>query len=201
MPIRHAQFAVANPEQEDADEIAKVGMIADAMRAELERSSAEIESRHVHAAQSNDIQNVFFPWLEATYTVKIECTEGFENTATRGNRADAQLLIDGDTQRRILIEVERGGTVTNNHDLKDIWKAHLSPLVQHLFLVVPNAIVDGAGAWRSDQAFRRCQDRLGGFFDHERTRIDVLSLHLFGYGPERPPRGGAVVSAPTPVAP
>ena len=105
-----------------------------------------------------------------------------------GNRADAQILIDGQVDRRVLVEVERGGTVTNNHDLKDIWKAHLSPLVHHLFLVVPNTIVDGDGKPRSDQAFRRCKDRLGTFFAHERTRIDVLSLHVFGYGPDPLPR-------------
>ena len=27
----------------------------------------------------------------------------------------------------VIAEVERGGTVNNNHDLKDIWKAHIAP--------------------------------------------------------------------------
>ncbi len=39
----------------------------------------------------------------------------------------------------VIAEVERGGTVTNNHDLKDIWKAHIARDAQHLFLIVPNS--------------------------------------------------------------
>jgi hypothetical protein len=69
--------------------------------------------------------------------------------------------------------------------LKDMWKAHLSPLVQHLFLVVPNSINDEKGAPRSDQAFLRSTARLSSFFRDCRTEVDVLSVHVFGYGPER----------------
>jgi hypothetical protein len=38
----------------------------------------------------------------------------------------------------VIAEVERGGTVTNHHDLNDTWKAHLAKDAQHLFLIVPN---------------------------------------------------------------
>lgn len=39
--------------------------------------------------------------------------------------------------RGVLAEVERGGTVTNNRDLKDLWMTHPAPDAQHLVLVVP----------------------------------------------------------------
>ena len=39
----------------------------------------------------------------------------------------------------VIAEVERGGTVNNNHDLKDIRKAHIAPDAQLLFLIVPNS--------------------------------------------------------------
>ncbi len=58
--------------------------------------------------------------------------------------------------------MERGVTTLNNHDLKDMLKAHIAPDAQHLFL-------------------RVCR-RLGAFFGDPRREVDVLSLHVFGYG-------------------
>ena len=83
--------------------------------------------------------------------------------------------------RGILAEVERGGTTTNNHDLKDIWKAHVSPDAQHLFLIVPNANWNESGAAR-ERPFPRVVLRLGAFFGDPRREIDVVSVHIFGYG-------------------
>ena len=81
----------------------------------------------------------------------------------------------------VIAEVERGGTVTNNHDLKDIWKAHIARDVQHLFLIVPNS------NWREDgqareRPFLRVRNRMGAFFGDRRREIDVLTCHIFGYG-------------------
>ncbi|HEX8002914.1 MAG TPA: hypothetical protein VF519_09505 [Mycobacteriales bacterium] len=79
----------------------------------------------------------------------------------------------------MLAEVERGGTTTNNHDLKDFWKAHVSP-AQHLFLVVPNANWNEAQAAR-EHPFQRVRLRLRTFFGDPRREVDVLSVHAFGY--------------------
>jgi hypothetical protein len=38
----------------------------------------------------------------------------------------------------ILLEIERGKTITNNMDLLDLWKCHLCSTADFLFLVVPN---------------------------------------------------------------
>ena len=83
-------------------------------------------------------------------------------------------------ERGILAEVERGGTTTNNHDLKGLWKAHVAPDAQHLFLIVP------MNNWRADgspreKPYRLVARRLGAFFGDPRREIDVLSVHVFGY--------------------
>jgi len=83
--------------------------------------------------------------------------------------------------RGILAEVERGGTTTNNHDLKDLWKVHISPTAQHLFLVVPHANWNEQGLPR-ERPFNRVSSRLGAFFGDPRREVDVLSLHVYGYG-------------------
>ena len=83
--------------------------------------------------------------------------------------------------RGILGEVERGGTTTNNHDLKDMWKAHISPDTQHLFWVVPQANWGGGGRAR-EKPFPRVAYRLAAFFGDNRRELDVVSVHVFGYG-------------------
>lgn len=81
----------------------------------------------------------------------------------------------------VIAEVERGGTVTNNHDLKDIWKAHLAQDAQHLFLIVPNSNWKQSGLPR-ERPFLRVANRMGAFFGDARREIDVLTCHVFGYG-------------------
>lgn len=188
MPINHTRFGIGGPSPEQAADIATVHGIALELRRELERVSDEIDRIHKWRTKSDHIQALFFPWLSGRYRVSLETTEGFEDTATRRNRPDAQIWLNDSGTRRVLVEVERGGTVTNGHDLKDMWKTHLSPLTQHLFLVVPNTIEAESGKPRSDQAFLRCSARLGSFFKDRRTEVDVWSLHLFGYGADPLPR-------------
>lgn len=183
VPINYARYAARYEPGLDS-EVARVDVVATDLRAELGRVSSAIDELHVWRAKSDDIQALFFGYLATRYQVSIEKTEGFEDTTTRGNRPDAQIWLDERGSRRILLEVERGGTVTNNHDLKDFWKCHLSPLTQHLFLVVPNSITNEAGNLRSDRAFQRCTARLSSFFASERTQVDVVTAHIFGYGPD-----------------
>lgn len=95
-------------------------------------------------------------------------------------RARPDFYYDLGNDRGILAEVERGGTTTNNHDLKDLWKAHVSPNTHHLFLIVPES------NWRPDGSAREkpfpiVARRLGAFFGNPRREIDVVSLHVYGY--------------------
>lgn len=82
--------------------------------------------------------------------------------------------------RGVIAEVERGGTTTNNHDLKDLWKAHIAPDAHHLFLIVPvnNWKADGSAR---ERPFAVVSRRLGAFFGDPRREIDVLSVHVFAY--------------------
>ncbi|CAM3498549.1 hypothetical protein NODU109028_19675 [Nocardioides dubius] len=82
--------------------------------------------------------------------------------------------------RGVIAEVERGGTPTNNQDLKDLWKAHIAADVQHLFLIVPHS------NWRADgtareKPFKLVARRLSAFSGDERREIDLLSAHVFAY--------------------
>ena len=80
----------------------------------------------------------------------------------------------------IIAEVERGGTTANNHDLKDLWKTHIAVNANHLFLVVPNELFNEAGNVR-ERPFPKVVRRMGAFFTSERSHVDVLSVHVFGY--------------------
>lgn len=99
-------------------------------------------------------------------------------------RPDFYYPLPVGSNRGIIAEVERGGTVINNHDLKDLWKAHISPNAQHLFLVVPQANWNASGGPR-ERPFVRVRNRLGAFFGDERREVDVVSCHIFGYGRDR----------------
>lgn len=61
------------------------------------------------------------------------------------------------------------------------WKTHIAPDAQHLFLIVPRANWNAAGRAR-EKPFLRVKGRLAAFFGDPRRELDVLSLHLFGYG-------------------
>ncbi len=93
-----------------------------------------------------------------------------------GLRPDYFLSI-GDTG--ILLEVERGKTTTNNMDLLDFWKCHISKHAAYLFLLVPKALQHNA-AMTPKREFASVQRRLAQFFEPG-TYTNVRGLCLFGY--------------------
>lgn len=80
----------------------------------------------------------------------------------------------------VIAEVERGPTTANNHDLKDLWKAHVAVKANHLFLVVPHELFNEAGTVR-ETPFPKVVRRMGTFFTSSRCNVDVLSVRIFGY--------------------
>ena len=70
--------------------------------------------------------------------------------------------------------------MTNNHDLKDLWKTHIASDAQHLFLVVPIANVRADGTAR-EKPYARVVNRIGAFFGDPRREVDIVSAHVFGY--------------------
>ena len=99
----------------------------------------------------------------------------FASHASKGLRPDYFKVIG---QSGILIEVERGKTLDNNMDLLDLWKCHLCPKADYLFLVVPKRRPTKKGA--STVMFARVCGRLEAFFKVPNL-VNVEAVFLFGY--------------------
>lgn len=161
-----------------AAELAIVDGIAQQLLEHIAVTRTEIATIHVHGAKSTAIQQHFSSLLrlELGFGEEVVLTPqtGF---VTHARPDFFYRLAPG---RGIIAEVERGGTTTNNHDLKDLWKAHIAPDAHHLFLIVPtnNWKADGSARERPFQVVSR---RLGAFFGDPRREIDVLSAHVFAY--------------------
>ena len=78
----------------------------------------------------------------------------------------------------ILIEVERGKTLTNNMDLLDIWKCHICKEANFLFLIVPQIRQTNKGG--ETVTFNNVVKRLESFFEKD-SYINVDAVFLFGY--------------------
>ena len=179
MDVRHARFARSNLDDAEEAELALVDALAQELAAHLSAQSARIDIVHIHRAQSSAVQSIVADLLREQLGFRDEVVltpqEGFVTHA----RPDFVYSLG--PGRGIIAEVERGGTTTNNHDLKDLWKTHIANDAQHLFLVVPNANWNEAGVAR-ERPYSRVLTRLGSFFGDPRREIDVVSLHVFGYG-------------------
>lgn len=164
---------------EEQAELQRVDELARGLEAHLAARIADIRTAHVHGAASSSIQLIVASLLREQLGFREEVVltpaDGFVTYA----RPDFYYPLG--PGRGILAEVERGGTTTNNHDLKDIWKTHISPDAQHLFLIVPLANWNRLGQPR-EKPFHRVTRRMAAFFGDKRREIDVTSVHIFGYG-------------------
>ena len=79
----------------------------------------------------------------------------------------------------ILLEVERGKTTTNNMDLLDFWKCHISGNANYLFLLVPKALRHNE-AMTPKKEYAAVARRLRQFFIPGKY-TNVRGLCLFGY--------------------
>jgi len=89
-------------------------------------------------------------------------------------RPDWYRALDG---TGILLEIERGKTVTNNMDLLDLWKCHVCREAHHLFLVVPISVRRTSGA---ERVYPRVVNRLSTFFVAG-NETNVRSVAILGY--------------------
>ena len=162
-------------------ELERVDALAGQLRRHLEGSEADIDIAHVHLAQSGAIQRIAATLLcqDLGFDEEQPISAGIGLTT----RARPDFIFRLGPGRGILAGVERGGTTTNNHDLKDFWKAHIAPDAQHLFLIVPHSNWKKSGASR-EKPFKLVCRRLAAFFGDPRREVDVLSVHVFGYGRE-----------------
>lgn len=174
----HQRWAKRTSNADERAELERVDELALQLVVHIDTHAEEIASLHVHNASSSRIQEHFATLLRD----RLEFEEEVVLTPQDGlvTRARPDFFHRFDSRRGILAEVERGGTTTNNHDLKDLWKAHVSVDAQHLFLIVPNF------NWREDgtpreRPFPLVARRLGAFFGDPRREVDVTSVNVFGY--------------------
>lgn len=179
MDIRHARFVRSELDATEVAEVARVDALADELAGHLTGQSARIDIVHVHRAQSSAVQSIVADLLREQLGFRDEVVLTPQDGFVTHARPDFVFSLG--PGRGIIAEVERGGTTTNNHDLKDLWKTHIASDAQHLFLVVPNANWNEAGVAR-ERPYARVLTRLGSFFGDSRREIDVVSLHVFGYG-------------------
>lgn len=177
-PSRFVRGQVTAQEQ---SELAEVDRLASDLARHLEDSASQIRSAHIHGAQSSAIQSIVAGVLCGLLGFVEERGLTRDQGLVTSARPDFYRRIG--PGRGIIAEVERGGAVANNHDLKDLWKTHIAPDAQHLFLIVPFANWRANGQPR-EKPFLRVTHRLGTFFGDTRREVDVVSLHVFGYGSE-----------------
>lgn len=175
--INYTRHVRSDLTEAETNEVASVTVLAERLRSSLELNTEAIKTAHVHNAQSGRIQELVSEILtEMGFDEEVVLRPEDEFVTL----ARPDFYFDLGNERGILAEVERGGTTTNNHDLKDLWKAHVAPNAQHLFLVVPNSNWKPDGTAR-EKPYPIVARRLGAFFGNPRREVDVTSLHVFGY--------------------
>ncbi len=183
MPVQYQRFVRSTLDDRERRDLVIVNRVAEDLRRDLDTTEDEIVDAHVFGAQSAVIQRLVAALLtEVGFREEVVLTpqDGF---VTRARPDFVYSLGEG---RGVLAEVERGGTVNNNHDLKDLWKTHIASEAQHLFLIVPVSNWSESGKAR-EKPFKRVVHRFASFFGDPRREIDVVSCHVFGYGQDTLP--------------
>lgn len=179
MSIERASFSRSALTEHEKSELRGVTALADQLYHFMVQRSADINAVHIHNARSGAVQEIISELLKARLGFGEEVV--IPPHLGLVTRARPDFYYELSPGRGVIAEVERGGTTTNNHDLKDMWKAHISPNAQHLFLIVPVSNWQASGLPR-ERPFRTVSRRLGAFFGDQRREVDVVSVHLFGYG-------------------
>jgi hypothetical protein len=158
------------------DEFAEATAIAEELRHYLnsEVVRSDISRCHILNASSQQVQAIVEP--EATRL-------GFQSEKNGLFGGSTVSALRPDFYRRtgrsgILLEVERGKTLTNNMDLLDLWKCHVCAEADFLFLIVPverrskNATVS--------RPYDGVLRRLSTFFEPD-NYVNVDAVFVFGY--------------------
>jgi hypothetical protein len=166
---------MCQPGTEAAPDVEKVRLVAEQFRASMDNDTVRggIAAIPPIGGSSHEVDLVVHPHAEALGFTS-QRRELFDEYPV-GLRPDWFREV-GETG--ILLEVERGKTVTNNMDLLDLWKCHICTHAEHLFLIVPVRVQRQASA---ERVFSRVVTRLRTFF-HPGNETNVRSLAVFGYG-------------------
>jgi hypothetical protein len=157
-------------------EAREVKILAHSLLAHLSTPEAltAIEKVNVPGASSAMVQATFEAFARSV---------GFENEK-RGLFADIELALRPDYFKRVgssgvLLEVERGKTTINNMDILDLWKCHVCPHANYLFLLVPIALRQNDDM-RPRNEFATVTRRLKKFFEPQ-NYTNVRGVVVFGY--------------------
>jgi hypothetical protein len=160
----------------DTDEYREVAGIAEALKNHGNTSAMQtaIALAHGPRSPSSLVQAAF---------LQFATDLGFRNEA-RGLFADYQMRLRPDYFRAlgstgILLEFERGKTITNNMDLLDFWKCHLCASAHYLFLLVPQDLRHGETGF-AERPYSAVIRRFGPFFE-ARNHTNVRAAFVFGY--------------------
>lgn len=165
------------PQYAPTAEFSEVEQVAGQLLSYLNSPIAQtaLAEAHIPRAHSTRVQASFSDFAGAL---------GFRSEAT-GLFAEYKKRLRPDYYRPvppssgILLEVERGKTVTNNMDLLDFWKCHLCVRAHYLFLLVPQDLQHGDDGMR-ERPYTAVMRRLSTFF-REGNYTNVRGLFLFGY--------------------
>lgn len=129
-----------------------------------------VKKAHVHNASSISIQKILLPKAEQLGFIS-EKKGLFLDSSVPSIRPDYFLKIN--KKAGIIMEVERGKTLANNMDLLNLWKCHICPEANFLFLIVPNIR-------KNRKVFIAVCKRMHTFFTEENfTNVDAV--FIFGY--------------------
>ena len=146
--------------------------IANKLKLYLEKKHIfnQLKSLNIKNTGSIQIQNIFIDFAEEL-GFESEKKGLFKDYKTRALRPDYFKKLNNGG---ILMEVERGKTITNNMDLLDLWKCHICEEANHLFLIVPLAVS------HTSNIYNYVCNRIDSFFK-EKNYINVDSVIIFGY--------------------
>ena len=175
--MRVIQETFVQARYENSDEFHEVKSVRDSLFAFLNRpeSLSAISLANTPGTSSAEIQATFLEHARSL-GFRSEAKGLFADYATSGLRPDYFKPL-GDTG--ILIEVERGKTTINNMDFLDLWKCHVCPVADYLFLMVPQALVQNS-TMRPRNEYATVVKRMGTFFI-DGNYTNVRALTVFGY--------------------
>ena len=161
----------------ESEDFRQVELIRDSLFEYLNHSDslAAIEVANKPRANSAEIQSIFLDHAQSL-GFRSEAKGLFSDYATPGLRPDYYKPL-GDTG--ILIEVERGKTTINNMDFLDLWKCHVCPVADYLFLMVPQALIQNE-TMRPRKEYATVVKRMSTFFT-DGNYTNVRALTVFGY--------------------
>jgi hypothetical protein len=157
-------------------EVEAIDAIAVQLRAalELEPCCSHFREMNRPSVSSKKVQAILLP--AATSLGFTPERRGLFEGGIAGLTPDYFLRV-GETG--ILLEVERGKTITNNMDLLDFWKCHICEKAHYLFLFAPLALQHNDNE-KPGAVFESVRRRLAAFFV-PRNYTNVRGLFLFGY--------------------